>query len=142
MTYQTISHALLDKVLEILGKNPAAWSHADDLFMLSIYKGRDKSQLIGLVQKMQAWENMVNSTMARVAKRTGEESDSDAAYVPALLRPRLAAGVDWQMLMGPVKKRFWEFSLGNAQVQARATGHIEYHPPEQAAPTPAIGDSR
>lgn len=90
---RTISHALLDRALEVFAKDPLEWTHADDVFLLSLCTAKVKKEVTGLLQKGQARDNVLN------------KEDGFPSHELALLRPRIAAGVDWTMLLAPLQEK-------------------------------------
>jgi len=128
--FRSVSHALLDRALEVMAKDPVNWTHADDLFMLSLYGGRNKADIVPLFSGAQLQDRMYGRMMKRAkAEHPGSEDASDVHPQIVAMRPYLAAWIDWQMLLAPLritKKEFWG-SIGKKKAAWRKS---DYQIPE------------
>ncbi len=117
---RSVSHALLDKALEVLDKDPGEWRHADDLFMLSLYGGANKHKVATAFSGAQLQDKMYG----RVIRR-GKEAYDDGHDVPEVhpqivaMRAFLAAWVDWDRLLAPLHLADDEVSASFAGAKAK-----------------------
>lgn len=103
----SLSHALLDKILGILGKDPSTWSHSDDLFLLSVCTTKVKREITRLVQVGQVRDKHLLGPL------------SLAGMEMAVLRVRLAAGIDWETILAPIGGVTTEVAVGLGKVSGK-----------------------
>jgi hypothetical protein len=118
----SISHALLDRALEILDRDPQEWSHANDLFMLSLYGGGNKHKIAAAFAGAQSQDKLYGRLMRDAKSRDAGGKDIPEVHPQIVaMRVFLAAWIDWDRLLAPLRLTDEEVSgsLGRASAKWR-----------------------
>lgn len=116
----SLSHALLDRALEILGREPQEWSHANDLFMLSLYGGGNKHKIAAAFAGAQSQDKLYGRLMRNAKTRNAGENDFSEVHPQIVaMRVFLAAWIDWDRLLAPLRLTDEEMSGSFGRASAK-----------------------